>query len=133
MFIYSSASDVNVYIALSRFSFHMSRGFWGSSVAPGARVQINLQSDSILIITNICIVDSALLPGGAPTRLFYHPSDRSPILLATFIPGEISHSVLSFEVPGGILENRGNRPIHIAGYVVPLDDSGESGYEEDDG
>jgi hypothetical protein len=106
--------------------------FWGSSVAPGSRVQINIQPDSLLTITNICIIDSILRPAGGPTRLFYHPPGRPPILLATLVPAEISHSVLSFEVRGGILENRGNRAVHVAGRTVSLADQDEPGYEEED-
>jgi hypothetical protein len=98
-----------------------------------SRAQIAVQPGSILTITNACLVDPALRPGQAAARLWYHPLEKGgdPILLATFVPGEILHTVLSFEVTGGILENRGNRPIHVAGFMADPSDGNEYAYEEE--
>jgi hypothetical protein len=123
-------------VSIGRISYHMTAAhgpYWGWSIAPMSRAQIAVHPGSTLTLTNACLVDPTVRPGQASARLFYHPQDKGadPILLATFVPGEILHSVLSFEVAGGILENRGSRPIHVAGFLAGPSDETEYAYEEE--
>jgi hypothetical protein len=88
----------------------------------------------MLVLTNVCIVDTTPLPGAPPIRLMLlSPSISADwVTLATLVPGEIQHAAINFQVPGGTLENRGRAAIHIAGYTGSGEQPMGSEYEEED-
>jgi hypothetical protein len=88
----------------------------------------------MLVLTNACLVDASPLPGAPPVRLMLlSPSISADwVALATLVPGEIQHAAVSFQVPGGTLENRGHAAIHIAGYTGSGEPPAGSEYEEED-